>query len=139
MANKEMYDYLSSATVNFTSSALQVSPQRQVKEIGNKNQIVRFGDDGSEERITYSSNPIFYVTLMWANERSTDIGTIMDYYYSTSKGNGVSRSFKWYNHADQHTYVARFDGEFNRNISPAPYTYGIHAIPSIRLRILGTT
>lgn len=139
MANKEIYDYLSSATVNFTSSALQVSPQEQIRERGEKNQLVRYGDDGSEERITYSSTSIFYVTLIWNNERSSDIGTIMDYYHSTGKGNGIARSFKWYNHADQHTYVVRFDSNFERIIRPAPYTFGLQALPSIRLRILGTT
>ena len=139
MANKEMYDYLSPITVNFTSSALNVKPQDVIEETGVKNQLIRFGDDGSEERISFSNTPVFYVTMRWNNERSSDIGTVMDYFYSTARGNGVSRSFKWDHPIDGHRYVVRFDGDITRTIRPAPYAFGIHALPSVRLRILGTT
>lgn len=139
MANIEMYDYLSSYTVDFTSSALNLSPQESIIEDGNKRQFSRYGDDGSEEIISYSNDSIFYITMKWNNERSSDIGTVMDYYHSTSKGNGSARTFKWYNQADGHTYVVRFSGGLTRMIVPGPYNFGIQALPTVKLRILGTT
>lgn len=139
MASKEMYDYLSSYTVNFTSSAINLSPHEQIIEEGSKRQFVRYGDDLSEERISYSNNSIFYVTLQWINSRSSDIGTILDYYHSTAKGNGMARTFKWNNISDGHTYVVRFDGALNRKIVPAPYSGGLHSLSSVRFKILGTT
>lgn len=139
MADKEMYDYLSSATVNFTSSALQLSPQEVIQEDGSKNQMIKYSDDGSREVISYSNNSIFYITMRWNNERSSDIGTVMDYYHSTAKANGVSRTFKWYNVSDGHTYCVAFDGPLSRTIRPAPYSGGLHALPTVRLKILGTT
>jgi hypothetical protein len=139
MANKEMYDYLTSATVDFTSSALQVIPQDVIEEVGRKHQIIRYGDDASEERISFSNDSIFYATLRWNNEKSSDIGTVLDYFHSTRIGNGNARSFKWSNTADGHTYTVRFDGDITRTIRPGPYTFGIQAMPSVRLRILGTT
>ncbi|MFB5622444.1 MAG: hypothetical protein ACE5RH_00445 [Nitrosarchaeum sp.] len=139
MANKEMYDYLSSYTVDFSSSALNLSPQEVITEEGSKNQEIKYADDGSEERISFSNDSIFYATLRWNNERSTDIGTVLDYYHSTGKGNGAARTFKWNNISDGHTYVVRFDGNINRTIRPAPYSFGLQALPSVRLRVLGTT
>jgi len=138
LASKELFDYLSAATVNFTSSALQLSPQEVIEEMVTKNQMVRYGDDGSEERISFSNSPIAYVNLRWPTEMAANIGTIFDYWMSTGKGNGIARSFKL-NYGDGHTYCARFADDVTRTMRPGPYALGIQGVPQMKLKILGTT
>jgi hypothetical protein len=130
MAEKTMWDYLDSLTSD-SSATLTVSPQEVLMEEGFKNQIVRTGDDGSEEVVTLSSKNLFYATLQFPRKNASDIGTVLDFYFDAAKGDGKSRTFRW-QHVDGHVYVVRFADEIRREIMN--YTQGI---ASIRLRILG--
>ena len=135
MADKELYDYLSTVTPDYTSTTLTVSPSEVIIEEGEKSCVILTGDDGSEERIALSNSSIFYVTLRWNNKNSSDAGTIVDFYHDATKGNGMARTFKWTCPVDAggHTYVVRFAGKLNRNISVPGY----HTIPDIRLKVVG--
>jgi len=134
MAAKTMWDYLSVVDAD-NNVILNVSPNKIITEEGSKNASIRTADDGTEKRVSLSDTPIFYVTLIFSNRNASDIGTVMDFYYDSSKGNGNAESFTWIHPTDTHRYTVRFDGKFRRqliNVSGVVYT-----VPAVRLRILG--
>jgi len=129
----EIYDYVSAVTAD-NNWTLSVSPSEVVVETGSKNQIIHMGDDGSEERVSLSTNTIFYVTLIWNKKSRNDAGIIFDAYHSSNKGNGNAESFYW-SSPDGHTYTVRFDGELSRHMLNLPTVY--YDFMSVRLRVLG--
>lgn len=135
MANKEMYDYLSDVTADYTSTTLSINPQKVFTEIGEKRTAINIGDDGSEERIALSNTSEFYITLGWDNYASeSDSGTIFDFYNDSSKANGNARSIQLdLTNVDGHTYVVRFDGPIKRERAPG----GVYRIKEVRMKVLG--
>ena len=131
MAAKEMWDFLSEVSPD-SSETLSVAPQNVLEERGFKNQIIHIGDDGSEERIVFSDSPMFYVKLEWESISESDSGTIIDFFYDPTKGNGRARTFKWAHPSDGHTYTVRFESGLSRLIKPT-----IYGIASLELRVLG--
>jgi len=131
MASKEMYDYISTITPDY-NAALDIPPQGVVSEDSQKNQVIHLGSDGSEERISFNTTPIFYITIGWNALSESDSGIVFDFYNDTAKANGMMRSFK-YSYGDGHTYVVRFDSKITRS--------GKHlekmGITGIRLKVLG--
>lgn len=132
MAAIEMYDYLSTVTPD-NDVTLSVSPQKTLVELGTKNQTVHLADDDSEERISFSDDSIFYVTLQWPRKSETDLGTVLDFYYNTAKGNGRLKSFKWQHPTDGHVYVVRFDCNAERQIQIG----NIHGFVNVKFKVLG--
>jgi len=129
-----MYDYLSQVTAD-NNVTLAVTPNKVIVEEGSKNQSIRMGDDGSEERVSFSDNSIFYCTLIWTYKNESDAGTIMDFYHDAAKGNGNAESFKWTHPTDGHSYVVRFDGPLDRHLTATnSVRFGF---PRVRLRVLG--
>jgi len=129
---KEMYDYLSKATPD-NDVTLDVSPQGMIVERGYKNQIVHLGDDNSEERISFSDDSIFHVFLQWPSKTESDLGTILDFYHSVSKGNGILESFIWRHPTDNYAYIIRFDSNANRQIKRTDF----HGLINIKIKVLG--
>lgn len=131
MASAEMYDYLSTITPDYNST-LSITPLGTVTEESQKNQVVHLGVDGSEERISFNTAPIYYISFDWKVLSQSDSGTIFDFYNDASKANGMQRSFK-YAYGDGHTYVVRFDSKLTRS--------GQHlsrlGITGVRLKVLG--
>lgn len=127
-----MWDYLSVVAPD-SSTTLTLSPNRVIVEKGNKNVVIHEGDDGSEERIVLDSDSVFYVDLEWDGLSSSDAGTVFDFYHSTSKGNGVARSFKWDHPTDTHKYTVRFASDVARSISLPE----LHGFASVTLKVLG--
>ena len=132
MAAKEMYDYLSAVSAD-NSVTLSVQPNRVITEEGSFKDVIHMGDDGSEERIQLSSTPIFYTTLTWENQTASSVGTVVDFYFDASKGNGRTESFKWSHPIDGHTYVVRFESKLTRTIGLPE----IHGVPYCKFRVLG--
>ena len=133
MASKELYDYLDVVVPDNDQTLSTPKPQKTLVEKGLLNQEVHVGDDGSEERVGFSTKRIFYVTLQWDFLSEADAGTIMDFYFDAAKGNGRIESFKWAHPTDGHTYVVRFDCDLTREIEPG----SIHGIKKITFKILG--
>jgi len=130
-----MYDYLvTNWTIapDYATTTLDITPQGEVIEEGNFHQNIHAGDDGSEERITIASTPIYYVEFDWTVLSESDIGTIFDFYFDSTKAYGRARSFKW-TRGDGHTYVVRFDSDFKRG----GVKQSLMGTKGIRLRILG--
>lgn len=132
MAAKEMYDYLSAETADYTAEELSLSPQHQVVEEGGKTQVVHKADDGSEERISLNDNTQFYLSYSFAGLSESEAGTLYDMFHNTSKANGIVNSF-YLQAYDGHTYTVRFDSEIPRTIGPT----WVHKYSSIRFRVLG--
>ncbi len=129
-AAREIYDYVStvSADVDVT---LSLDPQVVIPEVGGKGDIVHLADDESEERIGFSSDFKFYITIRYDLLNESDAGTLLDIWADSSKANGRINSWK-FAHPDGHTYVVRFDTDMTRLMSPTYYT-----IKNIRLKVLG--
>jgi len=134
VAAKEMYDYLSVVAPDNDVTLSTPEPQDVLTEKGLINQEIHLGDDGSEERVGFSTAAIFYVTLVWSALTAADSGTILDFYFDAAKGNGRIESFKWDHPTDGHTYVVRFDSDLSR---PQKSGGRIHAIKSVRFKVLG--
>lgn len=128
---KELYDFLSAVTPDYNAE-LGISPQGVVSEESSKNQIIHMGVDGSEERVSFNSSSIFYITVGWNALSESDSGTIFDFYNDSSKANGMQRTFK-YNYGDGHTYVVRFDSALPRQ-GNSKDRYGL---PGIKLKVIG--
>jgi len=137
MANKAMADYLSVVTpdVNITLGAApyEIHPQGILTELGEKNQKVHIGDDLSEERISFSDDTIFLVTLSWETVTESESGTLIDFYYDSTKGNGIQQSFKWAHPDDGYVYVVRFFCSMER----ARKAHDIYGILNIKFKVLG--
>jgi hypothetical protein len=136
MADKEMYDYLSTVTPTYTATILSVTPQMVLPATGKKSQVLHEFDDGSIGVISKSSSSYFDVSLQWDILISSDAGIIMDFWHDTNKANGMENSFYWQHPADGHTYVAHFMGPLT-----TVYTQGRGAdykeVQQIELRIIG--
>ncbi len=138
MALAEMWDYLSATpvTADYTATDLDIAPSNVQTETSRKNQVAHYGDDGSEEVVSYSDDSIFYVNLSWEQMSEADAGTIFDFFNAPGKGNGIAQSFYWNNYgesSDRHIYTVKFASELPRNIRTA-MQYGIG---SIKLKVLG--
>jgi hypothetical protein len=131
MASSEMYDFLSTITPDY-NYALGIPPQGTVSEESQKNQVIHIGVDGSEERISFNSNSIYYINIGWNSLSESDSGLIFDWYNDPAKANGIQRTFK-YAFGDGHTYVVRFDGKITRS-GKLVSQYGIQGV---RLKVLG--
>jgi hypothetical protein len=132
MAAKELYDYLSTVTPDYSLSTLSVSPQGNVAEESSKDCAIHIGSDGSEERVSFGSSSIFHLTVNWNILSEDDSTTIFDFYNDSSKANGKNRSFK-FTYGDGHTYVVRFDCTLPR-VGPKSTMYRFQGV---RLRVLG--
>jgi hypothetical protein len=130
MSEKEIYDYVDtvSADVDYT---LQIKPQSVLTETITKNDLVQEGDDRSEERAEFTGDFIAYIAIRYDILDEDDSGKIIDFFFNSSKGNGLINSFK-FDHPDGHTYVVRFDTDLTRLINPTNYSN-----KSIRLKVLG--
>lgn len=131
MAASEMYDFLSTITADYNAT-LGITPQGKIQEQSSKNQVVHYGADGSEERISFSSSSIFHIAIQMNVLSESDSGTVFDFYNDAAKANGTQRSFK-YAYGDGHTYVVRFDSVLPRQ----GQALSRYALPSIKLKVLG--
>ena len=73
-----------------------------------KKQFIWIFDDGTEERIDAGSGYLFHVGIKWNDLLSSDYETVMDFYHSASKGNGITETFLWGHPNDGYTYTVRF-------------------------------
>lgn len=131
MSAKEVYDWTSTVTPDY-NAAIGILPQGEITEVSSKSQVIHYGVDGSEERISFGTTSIFYINMQWNLLSESNSGTIFDWYNDPAKANGCQRSFK-YAWGDGHTYCIRFDCKLPRS-GNAMSRLGIK---NIRLKILG--
>lgn len=135
MADKEMYDYLSTVTPTYTTTTLSISPQGELRYAGRFPQNTHITDDGVPHTISKGSVPYFDVFIRWDILTSSDAGTVMDFYLDANKAKGMEKSFYWDHPVDGHTYVAMFMTDFSGIYKAGWGTK--QAIPELQLRIIG--
>jgi len=131
LAASEVYDFVSTISPDYAAT-LGVTPQGVVSEESSKSQVIHTGVDGSEERISFTTTSIFYITLNWNVLTEADSGTIFEWYNNSAKANGMQRSFR-YAYGDGHTYVVRFDSPLPRSGQHVS-RYGL---TGVRMKVLG--
>lgn len=131
MASAEIYDYVSTITPDY-NAAIGILPQGEITEESAKSQVIHYGVDQSEERISFGTTSTFYININWNQLSEANSGTIMDWYNDPAKANGTQRSFK-YAWGDGHVYVVRFDSKLPRS-GNAMSRLGIKGV---RFKILG--
>jgi len=124
----ELYDYLDTVAPD-TTHILSLDPQEVINTNVKKNQRILLGDDNSEEILSYSSDPIPYITIRYNMLDEDEAGTIMDLWID--KVDGFLHSFT-FEHPDGHSYTVRFDTDLSHNQYPTWY-----GIETIRLKVLG--
>lgn len=136
MAAKYIKDYFTgTVTADYATTVLSVAAQGTLSEESVKSQVIHYGVDGSEERISFGAQSIFYVTYKYNQLSESDAGTVFDFYNDSAKANGMQRSFKWSHAGDSNTYVVRFDSKLTRSgNSVSRYGYS-----DIRLKVLGVS
>jgi hypothetical protein len=127
----EMYDYLSTITPDYNAT-LSLSAKGTVSEESQKNQVIHLGVDGSEERISFSTSSIFFISIGLGTLSEADSGAAFDWYNDPVKANAMQRSFK-YAFGDGHIYVVRFDCKLTRSGK----RLSSYSIDGIRLKVLG--
>ena len=112
-----MYRNLSVITPD-SSATLSIAPIGKLIEKRSRKQLVTIFDDRSEEAVSESSDIFYTVTLPWEYLDSTDAGTVLEFFFDTSKANGIKSSFNWDHPRDSHTYTAKFKTNISRSINP---------------------
>lgn len=130
MAAKEIYDYVSAVAADYTATELTLIAQGEIREESLENVVIHLGDDGSEERVSLSTTPVFFITFRYNVLTESDAGTVLDMYHTNV--NGMAKSF-YFTLNDGHTYTVRFDTNLAR-VGQSKSRYGI---PDIRLKVLG--
>ena len=126
------------ATPDYTTTKLVLTPHNVMSERSEKNQVIHTADDSSEERISFSNSNIFWVALNWSTITEEETGTILDFFFDPSKGNGITRTFLWKHPTDTwcqtaaNYYIVRFTAAVARDIQPA----SLYDVKSIKLRVI---
>ena len=135
MAAKEMYDYLSAVTADYTTTELDIDCHEALEEMGEKVQHEHVFSDGQRGIVTMSSNSFFTVNLTMKHLSLSDAGTVIDMYHDEDKANAKARSFYWVHPRDGHTYTVKF-----MNALPVSFSGQIlnrSSLPTITLFVLG--
>ena len=113
MSAWEPYDVLPTIASD-VNETLSIKPQGEIApESGGFKQKIHPGDDQSEERVNLgSTTPVFTVTFAYNVLSESDMGTLFQLYFTSTKAFGMVNSFKWSSRGDGHTYVVRFAIEY---------------------------
>ena len=108
-----MHNHLSSIGADY-EALLAVSPVgKVVPEQGDiLDQEVDVMDDGDEERISFSTDPVFLLLLPLERLTGSEVDAVMIMYFDPTRANARERSFL-YLHSDGYTYVVKFDCVFD--------------------------
>lgn len=129
-----MYRYLENKTADFTTETLSVKPTTILPQTGDKNQVVHEFDDGSVSVVGVSTSNSFTVELQWSYISLTDHATLMDFWFSETKGAGRSKTFYWLHPIDGKIYTVRFMTPLTSSYDPV----GNLSVSTVTLRVEGT-
>lgn len=118
MAAKEPYDYLSSATPDYSTTILDLSSlSERLHEDGKKRQAIKWGSGRSVQSRNFSQTSEFEIEVDPSYLTTTQVGTIYNFYHNISKANGRMCSFRL-TLPDGHTYAALFNSDMERVYLP---------------------
>ena len=128
-----MYRYLSSKTADYTTTTLYVNPTTILPQTGDKTQYVYELDDGSVSVVGVSTNTFFNIELQWDYITNDEHTTLMDFWYSETKGAGRRRTFYWFHPIDEKIYTVRFTS----NITSSYHNSGYLSVNPITIHVEG--
>lgn len=127
-----MYSYLSAlaADHNYT---LTLSQTNGINYQPIREQYVEMYDDDTEERIDVDDEYTFVIDINWKDLTKEENHTVIDFFYSISKGYGIVQTFYWEHPTDGYTYTVRF----LQKPAHTQNSYHVYNI-SAKLKVLGT-
>jgi len=128
----KMIDYLSSGTADYVY-LLDIDPQNEMVETGDKTQIIHTFDDGSVRVASKGNQSYFDIEYSLSVLTEVQAETILDLWHDENKANGMERTFYWVHPIDGDNYVVRFLGVIQRKRTHQMYLYS--SIDSIKLRV----
>lgn len=128
------WEYLAEVTPDYDYT-LTIEPQREIPFDGNKNQRLRFADDGTPHVYTASSVSSFLVTLQFHNKSAAVFGELWDLFHDPYRANGMARTWRWTNKAESpsRTYTVRFASSIPARV----FAWGQHQALSVRIIVEG--
>ena len=128
-----MYDFLTDEVPDY-EGYLPVDPQIVLGVSGGKEVNINRGRGRSEERIILSDTSKFWFRVRWNGLKPADQESLFAFYHDPNKACGTGRSF-WFSaptQYDSHTYVVRFDSDWNSFLS----NYEIFQVAEMLLYVL---
>ena len=118
MAIKDMDDYLSSATADYTATEITLVAHNVIVESPQWDQEVIRYSGGRREVLTFNANLYFKVQAQYNNLSQSDAGILFDFFNDSAKGYGTARSFYVTLKPSDTIYTAYFDKDVSRSINP---------------------
>lgn len=102
-----MYN-LPAISADYTTTTLDITPNKVLTVVGAKAQVIHEMDDGSVAVVSESDTSAYQVQLQWDVLTEAEHTIIMDYWHNPLKANGMKRTFKWLHPITLVVYVVRF-------------------------------
>lgn len=102
-----MYN-LPTISADYTTTTLDITPNKVLTVVGAKAQVIHEMDDGSVAVVSESDTSAYQVQLQWDVLTEAEHAIIMDYWHNPLKANGMKRTFKWLHPITLVVYVVRF-------------------------------
>jgi len=99
---------LPAISADYTTTTLDITPNKVLTVVGAKAQVIHEMDDGSVAVVSESDTSAYQVQLQWDVLTEAEHAIIMDYWHNPLKANGMKRTFKWLHPITLVVYVVRF-------------------------------
>jgi len=99
---------LPTISADYTTTTLDITPNKVLTVVGAKAQVIHEMDDGSVAVVSESDTSAYQVQLQWDVLTEAEHAIIMDYWHNPLKANGMKRTFKWLHPITLVVYVVRF-------------------------------
>ena len=129
-----MYN-LPAISADYTTTTLDITPNKVLTVVGAKAQVIHEMDDGSVAVVSESDTSAYQVQLQWDVLTEAEHTIIMDYWHNPLKANGMKRTFKWLHPITLVVYVVRF----LTDLSSTHNTHEYKDISTITLAVEGTS
>ena len=129
-----MYN-LPAISADYTTTTLDITPNKVLTVVGAKAQVIHEMDDGSVAVVSESDTSAYQVQLQWDVLTEAEHAIIMDYWHNPLKANGMKRTFKWLHPITLVVYVVRF----LTDLSSTHNTHEYKDISTITLAVEGTS
>ena len=129
-----MYN-LPTISADYTTTTLDITPNKVLTVVGAKAQVIHEMDDGSVAVVSESDTSAYQVQLQWDVLTEAEHAIIMDYWHNPLKANGMKRTFKWLHPITLVVYVVRF----LTDMSSTHNTHEYKDISTITLAVEGTS
>jgi len=126
---------LPAISADYTTTTLDITPNKVLTVVGAKAQVIHEMDDGSVAVVSESDTSAYQVQLQWDVLTEAEHAIIMDYWHNPLKANGMKRTFKWLHPITLVVYVVRF----LTDLSSTHNTHEYKDISTITLAVEGTS